>query len=252
MINLPKPVILCSLIIAFFFPQGVHAQNELSAEEILLESDEVRNPQLDYIINVKVTDYKPRKQPEESTFQIMRKDKVKAIVKTLSPPIDKGRVFLALDKAVWLYLPDLSKPLRITLAQRLTGQVANGDLARANFSGDYTAELIRTEQINTKDCYVLNLTAKTDDITYSRIVLWVEKGTLYPLKGEFYAFSGRLLKTCSYEEYKEFGGRIRPTRLVMTDFLMKEQYSVLDFDSMNIGLLPEKYFTKDYMKKITY
>ena len=33
-----------------------------------------------------------------------------------------------------------SQPVRISLAQRLTGQVANGDLARANFAGITTQD----------------------------------------------------------------------------------------------------------------
>ena len=36
---------------------------------------------------------------------------------------------------LWVFLPSVSQPVRLSLSQRLTGQVANGDLARANFSG---------------------------------------------------------------------------------------------------------------------
>ena len=34
------------------------------------------------------------------------------------------------------------------MSQRLTGQVANGDIAKVNFSGDYEAKLLRVEKID--------------------------------------------------------------------------------------------------------
>jgi len=44
-------------------------------------------------------------------------------------------------------LGETPQPIRLSLSQRLTGQVANGDLARANFAGDYTPKILRTETI---------------------------------------------------------------------------------------------------------
>ena len=227
----------------------LHAGSELTADDILLKADEIRNPQLDYTSFVKVTSFNPGRQPIEATYEVMIKGRDRAVIKILSPLTDKGRIVLMLNRDLWAYLPDVSKPLRISLQQRLLGEVANGDIARVNFSGDYTPEIIKNEAIEGKEYYVLNLTAKTEDVTYSRAVLWVEKRTFYPLKAEFYAISGRLLKTCSYEGYKKIAGRIRPRRLVMNDPIVEGQKSVIEYDNMDVKFLPEKYFTKDYMKK---
>ena len=38
--------------------------------------------------------------------------------------------------------------MRLSLSQRLTGEVSNGDLARANFAGDYKPKLLRTETVD--------------------------------------------------------------------------------------------------------
>lgn len=43
-----------------------------------------------------------------------------------------------------MFMPDVSQPVRLSLAQRLTGQVANGDLARANFASDYHPKILRS------------------------------------------------------------------------------------------------------------
>jgi hypothetical protein len=229
----------------------VPAQADLSPEDILAQADEVRSPQLDYRLRVTVTDVHPQKTPRVSTYEVLIKDRNRTVVKTLSPPVDRGRILLMRGRDLWAFLPTLSKPLRISLAERLTGEVANGDLARANFSGDYTPTLDEVEPRGETGYYVLNLTAVADDVTYARVMLWVEQGTLHPSRAEFYAYSGRLLKTCTYEQYRELAGRRRPTRLVMKDPLIHGRYSVIAYDQMEIVPLSEKYFTKDYLKRLT-
>ena len=232
-------------------PRPVAVAVDARAEEILRRADEVRNPPLDYAVVVTVTTFKPNTSPATSVYEVLVKGREKTVVKTLDPPIERNRVLLMLGKDLWAFLPDVSKPLRISLQERLTGEVANGDLARANFSGDYTPELLRVESRDPSTYDVLNLTAVSDEVTYARVVLWVEQGTYYPAQAEFYALSGRLLKTCSYERYQQLGDRLRPTRLVMHNPLINGQYSVLEYDRMRIEELPDKYFTKDYMKRMT-
>jgi outer membrane lipoprotein-sorting protein len=242
-------IYLIFVICGMFCAQSLYAESELTADDILLKADEVRNPQLDFTTSVKVTSFRPNRENAVATYDVMIKGRTKTIIKTTLPPIDKGRVLLMLNKDLWAFLPEVSKPLRISFQERLLGEVANGDIARVNFTGDYTSEIIKEEKIESKIYYVLGLAAKSDDITYARAVLWVEKESFHPLKAEFYAVSGRLLKTCSYENYGELGGRQRPTRLVMSNPIIKGQRSIMEYDSMSISPLPDKYFTKDYMKK---
>lgn len=243
---------ICLFIFCFAtvcFATVCFSQEQQNAEEILLKADEVRNPQLDYVVQVSVTSFKAKQDSRKSTFEVMVGGKDKTVIKTLSPPMEKGRVLLMRDRDLWAFLPDVSKPLRISLQERLLGEVANGDIARANFSGDYTPQIIKSETIEGREYYILELVAKTDEVTYARVVLWAEKESYHPLKAEFYAISGRLLKTCSYENYRELAGRLRPSRLIMSDPIVRGQYSTIDYDEMQIQELPEKYFTKDYMKK---
>jgi outer membrane lipoprotein-sorting protein len=223
---------------------------DLPADEILRRADEVRNPTLDYTVKVMVTSKKPNGSSRIHVYEVMVSGRDNAVVKTIKPPVDKGRVLLMRDKDLWAFLPSVSKPLRVSFRERLIGEVANGDLARTNFSGDYTPTLVGMEEQDGRECYRLDLVANADDVTYARVVLWVERETFHPRRAEFYAVSGRLLKTCSYARYLEMGGRLRPTQLLMSDATVKGQYSILDYDAMTVAPLPEKYFTKDYLKRL--
>ncbi len=228
-------------------PRGAAA--ELTAQDILTQTDEVRNPQLDYTTTVTVTSLRAARAPRSAAYEVLIKGRRDAVIKTVSPAIDQGRVLLMHDNDLWAFLPTVSKPLRVSLRERLIGEVANGDLARANFSGDYTPEIAEMQTIDRQTYFVLNLTATSGEVTYARVVLWVDAATFFPHHAEFYAVSGRLLKTCTYQRYRELGGRLRPTQLVMKDALATSQYSVLEYDHMEIKELPDKLFTKDYMKK---
>ncbi len=247
-------IIIGTIVAAGLFCHAppVKGERTLSPDEIVARADEVRSPQLDYIVRVKVTSMKPGRSNRVATYEVLVKGKEKTIIKTLSPPVDRGTSLLMLGRDLWAFLPDVSKPIRISLQQRLIGEVANGDIARANFSGDYDARLLRTENIGGRSYYVLELVAKYDDVTYGKVAYWVDARNFHPFKAEFYAVSGRLLKTCSYEGYRELAGRQRPTRLVLENPLVKGQKSVIEYDSMVLRKLPSKYFTKNYMKKLRY
>ena len=159
-------------------------------------------------------------------------------------------ILLMKDRDLWVYMPNISQPIRLSLAQRLTGEVANGDLTRANFSGDYHASLIKTESIAGEDYYILDLMAVDRSVTYHRVVYWVNKTNFRPYKAEFYSASGRLMKTCHYTEYRQLEGKLRPTRLIMEDALHQGEKSVLEYSNLHARKIPDKVFTKDYLKKL--
>ena len=97
---------------------------------------------------------------------------------------------------------------------------------------------------------VLELNAVDRGVTYQKVIYWVNQKDNWPHKAEFYSLSNRLLKTCKYENYQKMEGRIRPTRLVMDDAMRSGEQSVLDYNSMKLRDLPDKIFTKDYLKKL--
>lgn len=219
------------------------------AKAMVEKADRIRFPQGGYQVNVKITSQSPGRDAEIRDYEILSKGNDRTIIRTLSPASDKGQVLLMRDRDLWIFMPSVSQPIRLSAGQRLTGQVANGDLARANFAGDYTPSLIRTDTIENESFYVLELKAVDRSVTYDRVVYWIAKNSDRPYKAEFYALSGRLLKTCHFQNYKESAGLIRPTRLVMEDALIEGAKSVLDYSELKTKELADKIFAKDYMRR---
>lgn len=220
-------------------------------EEIVRRADRVRGPEGNFAVSAMITSARPNFEPRTAQYEVLIKDRDRSVVKTLSPARERGRILLMIGDDLWLFMPKIDQPIRISMQQRLMGEVANGDIVRTDFSGDYTPAVLKTESVDGKETWVLELKAKRPSVTYHRIVYWVQKKTYHPLKAEFYSISGTLLKTAAYEDYKPAAGRLRPMRLVLSDPLIRGQRSVMQYENMKVRNLPDKYFTKDYLKKLS-
>lgn len=231
-------------------PGAETATEDKLAQELLARADRIRFPGNGFEVDVTITTTAPGRDPDVRAYRIASKGNDKTLVQTIAPAIDRNQILLMRDRDFWAFLPNLSQPIRLPLSQRLTGEVANGDLARANFVGDYRPHLLRKDRLDDKDFYVLQLDAVENWVTYHRVLYWVNTSNNRPYKAEFYALSGRLLKTCYYREYRLQGGETRPTRLVIEDALRNGHRSVLDYQNMHLRDFPDKVFTKDYLKKL--
>ncbi|MBL8472282.1 MAG: outer membrane lipoprotein-sorting protein [Rhodocyclaceae bacterium] len=218
------------------------------AQTILEKSDQIRFPKEGFQVDVKVTS--TGSVDGSKKYRILSKGNDNTIVLITEPASERGQKLLMKGRDLWVFLPNVSQAVRLGLSQRLTGQVANGDLARANFTGDYTPAILRSEKIDGETYNVLELSAVDRGVTYAKVLYWVHQGKNWPHKAEFYSLSEKLIKTCYYEKYEMLGGKVRPTRLVMEDALKKGEKSVLDYEDMKLKELPDRIFTKQYLEKL--
>jgi len=221
------------------------------ARSILEKADEIRFPSESFQVDINISSNTASGQDAETRkYRVLSKGPENTVVMILEPAAERGQIMLMKGRDLWIFMPNVSQPIRLGLSQRLTGQVANGDLARTNFSGDYSPRLLRAENLQGEEHNVLELTAVDRGVTYHRVLLWVSKANYRPHKAEFYSLSNRLMKSCTYENFKKMAGGVRPTRLVMKDALKPDDTSVLDYEDMKLRELPDKVFSKDYLKKL--
>lgn len=226
------------------------ADDEEIARNILKKADQIRFPNEGFQVDVNIKTVGGNQAGDTRKYRIMSKGNENTVVMVTEPAAERGQIMLMKGRDLWIFLPSVSQPVRLSLAQRLTGQVANGDLARANFSGDYTPKILRTDTINGEKYQVLELTAVDRSVTYHKVLFWVKESTSWPHRAEFYSLSNRLLKTCRYENFQTLLGTMRPTRLVMEDALRKGEESVLEYSAMQLKDLPDRVFTKDYLTRL--
>ncbi|MBA3997550.1 MAG: outer membrane lipoprotein-sorting protein [Candidatus Accumulibacter sp.] len=224
--------------------------DDAQARSIVEKADQVRFPSEGFQVDIDITSTQNGQPTEARKYRVLSKGNSNTVVMVTEPASERGQIILMKGRDLWVFMPEVSQPIRIALSQRLTGQVANGDLARANFAADYHPKILRSETIGNEVYHVLELTAVDRSVTYQRVIYWVRQKDAWPYKAEFYSLSNRLLKTCKYENFQTMEGRLRPTRLVMEDALRSGEQSVLEYKSMKLRDLPDKIFTKDYLKKL--
>jgi outer membrane lipoprotein-sorting protein len=211
------------------------------AMELLKRSDSFRNGWPSYVLRVKISNYENGKPDEESLYEVSQKGTEKTYVEFLSPR-DKGRHLLMLGDDMWVYLPDTSRPVRITPLERLSGDASNGDVARTNFAVDYTPVYLRTEKLGAESCYVLELTAKRKGSTYQRILYWLRTEDARPVRAEFYLTSGKHIKSASFDEYITVDGKPLLRRMTLYDEIRHNSHSVMVYSDIAPRQLPDKLF----------
>src|SRR3989304_9677697 len=87
-----------------------------------------------------IDEYPDGKKKEFTVFSVKKGlDKVAMIF--LAPASEKGRTTLRLGENMWLYIPNVGKPIRITSLQSVVGGVFNNaDILQLDYTAEYTVE----------------------------------------------------------------------------------------------------------------
>jgi outer membrane lipoprotein-sorting protein len=211
------------------------------ADAILKRADGFRNGWPSYVLHVRITNFEGDKSDEVKLYEVSQKGTEKTYVEFMSPR-EKGQHLLMLGDDMWVYLPDTSRPVRITPLERLSGDASNGDIARTNYAADYTPVFVRTETVDTEKCNVLELTAKRKGATYQRILFWVRVEDARPVKAEFYLTSGKHIKSATFDEYASIGGKMQLRRMTLYDEIRHNSHSVLEYSGIAPRELADKLF----------
>ncbi|MBT4482734.1 MAG: outer membrane lipoprotein-sorting protein [Candidatus Latescibacteria bacterium] len=222
--------------------------NEADGNEILKIVDENLMP-VSFESYRKLINEEPDGSKKEFIFFTVKKGKDKVAMLYVSPASEKGRATLRLGDNMWLYIPNVGKPIRITSMQSVVGGVFNNaDIMRLDYSVEYDATIV--EQ-NTSE-YVLNLKANSQTVAYDKLKMWVDKNNIMVTKVECYTASGTLIKTLEFKDVKNFGDDImRPAVIETNSPLHKGYRSLMIYSGMKSRELPDEVFTLEYLSRLS-
>jgi len=241
-----------SFFLIFFFMSSViwsqeNDTNKTKGNEILKKVDENLMP-VSYESYRKLINEEPDGSKKEFIFFTVKKDKDKVAMLYISPASEKGRATLRLGDNMWLYIPNVGKPIRITSMQSVVGGVFNNsDIMRLDYSVEYDATIL--EQ-NESEC-ILNLKAKTKTVAYDKLKMWVDKKNTMVSKVECYAASGTLIKTLEFKNIKDFGDGIKRPAVIETSSPLYRGYrSLMIYSRMKLRKFPDEVFTLEYLSRL--
>ena len=219
----------------------------IDGTQLLEQVDRNLNPE-SYESYRKLINIEPNGRKKEFVLFIVKKglDKVAALF--LEPASEKGRSTLRLGDNMWLYIPNVGKPIRITSLQSVVGGVFNNsDILQLDYVAEYNVKQVEEKGIE----YLLYLKAKTKTVAYDQLRIWVDKNNKLPTKIECLTEAEMLIKTLYFKEIKDFGGEIVRPSVIETDSPLYKGYkSIMIYAKIKKREFKDEVFTLTFMPKM--
>jgi hypothetical protein len=238
-----KKIMLATLFIVFLACPVL----ALDGTKLLVQVDRNLNPE-SYEMYRKLINIEPDGKKKEFTLFSVKKGADKVAALFLAPASDKGRSTLRVGDNMWLNIPNIGKPIRITSLQSVVGGVFNNsDILNLDYSAEYNVESVSEPGGG----YLLLLKAKTRTVAYDRLKMWVDKTKTLPTKIECLTEANMLIKTLYFKEVKDFGGGIVRPAVIETDSPIYKNYkSVMIFAKVKKRAFKDEVFTLTFMPNL--
>ena len=211
---------------------------------LLKKVDRNLNPE-SYESYRKLINIEPDGRKKEYTLFTVKKGVDKVASLFLAPASEKGRSTLRLGDNMWLYIPNVGKPIRITSIQSVVGGVFNNaDILQLDYAAEYDVEKVEEKGGE----YLLYLKAKTKTVAYVRLKIWADKGKNLPTRIECLTEANLLIKTLYFKDIKDFGAGLTRPAVIETDSPLYKGYkSVMIFARIKKKDFKNEVFTLTFM-----
>jgi len=235
-----KKFILISLL--FIFSTNLFC---LTADEIVETMD--KNLMFDEgEMLMSILDYKEGKLYKTLKAKIYYKKDKGTLMEFLEPAREKGKKILLVKDNMWLFVPSVSKPLRLSAKDSFMGtSFTNRDLMDYDLKNDYKAKILK----ETDKHYKLELTATNKNVSYPKVIVDVDKEHILPTKEELYTLSGDLIKIIEFSEPKDFSGKIRPSVITVIDMLNQKNYTKVVLENLQQKQIKDIIFSPSVVAK---
>jgi outer membrane lipoprotein-sorting protein len=244
-----KKITLITLI-SFFFIEMISSQN---AEQII-EKVDANMSSKNRIVESEMIIHGKRNSRTITSLSYSVGDK-KSFTEYLSPAREQGTKMLKLEDKLWIYSPSTDRIIQIS-GHMLRQSLMGSDLSYEDMMDDrkltetYTSTIVGQEIFEGRDCFILELKAKVEDVAYDSRKIWIDAERYVPLKEDLFAKSGQLLKRTALSNVKKIQGRWFPTAMVYKDMLKQGDGTEFIIKSLKFDQEIEEYiFTKAALKQ---
>ncbi len=139
-------------------------------------------------------------------------------IRILSPRKEKGIGSLRINNEMWNYLPKVERTIKVPPSMMLQpwmgSDFTNDDLVKeSNVLNDYTHKILSVKNVDGIETYIVEATPVAEaSVVWGKLIYYVHKQDLMPLREEFYSERNELIKVLDFSAVKEMGGRRLPTQ----------------------------------------
>lgn len=186
---------------------------------------------------------------ETTVSAVFRRDSdYKYTIIVAEPSINRGQGYLKLKDTLWFYDPESRRFNFTSSKERFQNSNArNSDFTRSTLAQDYDVLSASRTTLGTFNCWLLDLEANNDEVTYPKMKIWVSDDYLVR-KTEDYSLSGQLLRTTAIPSYQVLEGRFIPRAVYFFEALVDEK-TVISIAKPSFRAIPDTVFTKTFLEK---
>jgi len=173
----------------------------------------------------------------------------------LAPAREKGTKMLKLKDMLWEYSPSTDRTIMIS-GHLLRQSVMGSDLSYEDMMDDphlphmYSATVSAEDTARGRDCWILDLKAKKEDIAYDHRRIWVDKARYVIVRENLYAKSDRLLKTVDVREVMKVQNHWLAKSILYKDVLKEGEGTEFFIDSVKLDVnVPDYLFSKAGLRR---
>lgn len=239
-------MILAGVTLAFAaYPDGM---------ELLRKADKNMTSENQMVLSKMIIDSKRGSRTIET--KSYTKGEESSFTEYLAPAREAGIKMLKLGDKLWTYDPDADRTITISghmLRQSISGSdLSYEDMMEENsLEESYSATTLGEDTVDGRACWVVELIALNDGVSYYKQKLSLDKERFLSLRSELYAKSGKLLKVMEIRQVMNVDGRWYPKEMYYRDVLNKHSKGtrfIVDDIKFDVDM-PDYIFTKAALKK---
>jgi len=180
-----------------------------------------------------------------------------SLILVTAPARDQGTTYLKRHNEIWNYVPNIDRTIKMPpsmMSQSWMGSdFTNDDLVRESSTiEDYEHQILREEEYNGREAWVLELIPKPESsIVWGKVLIWVDKEHYIMLREENYDQRDELANTIEFLNIGEMGDRVFPSKMILIPADKPEQRTILEYKSLEFDVdLSESFFTQQNMRRV--
>jgi len=192
-----------------------------------------------------------RRFERSMTLEVWSQGSERSLVRILSPAKEKGTATLKVEDQIWNYLPKVDRTIKVP-ASMMSGawmgsHFSNNDLVReVRFSEDYECRL----EDRGVDYGIACVPHEDTPVVWGTVEVVLDKQSELPSATRYYDERGRLARTMTYEDVREFSGRRLPTRVRVVPADDPDEYTEMVYEELEMDVeIPDRLFSLQSLKR---
>jgi len=227
---------------------------EPTMEELLNATDDIARG--DSSIAVITMNVKTERYERTVTMKAWSRGTEESLILIEAPAKEKGTATLKVEDNIWNYLPKVDRTIKVPASMMggswMGSHFSNDDLVKENrLSEEFTGEITaKPADESPEGVYKIELTPKPDaPVVWGKIEVEVRADKI-PVETRFYDEKGELVRTMSFEDVKDYSGRMVPARMRITPADKPGEYTEVIYDSLEFDAeIPDSTFSLQALRR---